>query len=184
MTQELPLTIQNPTGETIIFKELIQEPDGDRLVVENYVSSKCGPPMHTHFLQDEQLTVVRGTMGYQVLGGEPQFAGAGETITFKKGVPHRFWNEGTGILHCQGWIKPANTIVFFLSSIYAAQVKSGSERPEKFDGAFLMKRYATEYDMTDIPRFVKKIIIPVTYYIGRLLGKYRHFRSAPAPLRA
>ena len=140
--------------------------------------------MHTHFLQDEQLTVVRGTMGYQVLGGEPQFAGAGETITFKKGVPHRFWNEGTGILHCQGWIKPANTIVFFLSSIYAAQVKSGSERPEKFDGAFLMKRYATEYDMTDIPRFVKKIIIPVTYYIGRLLGKYRHFRSAPAPLRA
>ena len=69
MTQELPLTIQNPTGETIIFKELIQEPDGDRLVVENYVSSKCGPPMHTHFLQDEQLTVVRGTMGYQVLGG-------------------------------------------------------------------------------------------------------------------
>jgi quercetin dioxygenase-like cupin family protein len=182
MNYELPLTIQNSTGETLIFKKLVKEPDGDKVLVENYVTSKNGPPMHTHFLQDEAITVVRGRIGYEVKGREPQFAGPGETIVFKKGTPHRFWNDGTEILHCTGWIKPANTIVFFLSSIYAAQVKSGSGRPEKFDGAYLIKRYASEYEMNEIPGFAKKVIIPITYYVGRLLGKYKHFRNAPAPV--
>jgi hypothetical protein len=98
-------------------------------------------------------------------------------------VTHRFWNAGEKVLHCNGWVKPANTIVFFLSSIYAAQNKSGSERPEKFDGAYLLVRYASEYDLAEIPGFVRKVIIPVTYYIGLLLGKYKHFKNAPAPVK-
>ena len=183
MNHQLPLTIQNSTGETIIFKEIVKEPGGDKLIVENYVTAKNGPPMHTHFLQDEALTVVQGRIGYQVKGSPPQYAGVGETIEFKRGVAHRFWNDGTEVLHCKGWIKPANTIVFFLSSMYAAQVKSGSGRPEKFDGAYLVTKYASEYDMNEIPWLVKKIIIPVTYYIGRLLGKYEHFKAAPEPVK-
>ena len=46
-----------------------------------------------------------------------------------------------------------------------------------------MTRYAGEYDMLDIPRFVKKTIIPLTYQIGRLMGKYAHFANAPKPLK-
>jgi hypothetical protein len=88
------------------------------------------------------------------------------------------------MLHCTGYIKPANTIVFYLSSIFEAQNKSGSERPEAFDGAFLLTRYASEYEMADIPGFVKKVIIPATYYIGKALGKYSHFKDAPAPVKA
>ena len=183
MNYEFPHTIQNCTGETLIFKELVKEPDGDRLLVENYVTPKSGPPMHTHFLQDEALTVVRGRIGYQRKGEQPQYAGSGETVVFKRGVLHRFWNAGEEVLHCTGWVKPANTIVFFLTSVYAAQNKSGSERPETFDAAYLLKRYASEYDMAEIPGFVKKVIIPITYYIGRLLGKYKHFKNAPTPIK-
>jgi quercetin dioxygenase-like cupin family protein len=182
MQYQLPHTIKNCMGETLIFKELIQEADGDKLMVENFVTPNSGPPMHTHFLQEEALTVVEGRIGYQVKGQQPQYAGVGETVVFKPGVPHRFWNAGNEILHCTGWVKPANTIVFFLSAVYAAQNKTGSERPEKFDGAYLLKRYASEYDMVEIPPFVKKVIIPVTYYIGLLLGKYKHFRNAPEPV--
>lgn len=87
------------------------------------------------------------------------------------------------MLHCSGWVKPANTIVFFLTSVYAAQNKSGSERPEMFDGAYLLTRYASEYEMAEMPGFVKKVIMPITYYIGRLLGKYKHFNNAPEPVR-
>jgi hypothetical protein len=83
-----------------------------------------------------------------------------------------------------GYVKPANTIVFYLSSIYAAQNKTGTGQPEKFDGAYLLKRYASEYDMTEIPTFVKKVIIPITYYIGKLLGKYKHFKNAPEPVKS
>jgi len=179
-----PHTIENCLGEKIIFKRLVPEPDGDRLLVENYVTPGNGPIMHTHLLQDESLTVINGRIGYQIKGGEEQFAGEGDTVTFKRGVPHRFWNAGNDILHCKGYIKPANTIVFFLSSIYAAQNKTGTERPEAFDGAYLMTKYRSEYEMNDMPLFVRKVIIPLTYLIGRLRGKYSHFKDAPAPAKA
>jgi len=178
-----PHIIENCIGEKIIFKEIQKEPDGDRLIVENFVIPGSGPLMHTHLLQDECLTVIKGKIGYQLSGQLPQYAGENETVLFKRGTPHRFWNAGEDVLHCKGWIKPANTIVFYLSSIFAAQNKSGTARPEKFDGAYLMKRYASEYDLPELPGFVKKVIIPLTYYTGTLLGKYKHFKNAPAPVK-
>jgi quercetin dioxygenase-like cupin family protein len=183
MNYQFPHTITNCIGETLIFKELIPEPDGDRLVVENYVAPGSGPVMHTHFLQDEELTVQQGKLGYQVLGGPKQYASVGETVSFKKGTPHKFWNAGDGILNCTGHVKPANTLVFFLSSVYAAQNKTGTGRPETFDGAYLLTRYASEYDMPEVPAFVKKVMMPITYRIGQLLGKYKHFKDAPQPVR-
>lgn len=184
MHYPLPHSIQNPIGETLIFKELVKEPDGDRLIVENFVVPNSGPPMHTHHLQEEALTVVQGRIGYQVQGAEPKYAGIGETVVFKRGVPHRFWNAGDDILHCTGYVKPANTLVFYLSAIYAAQNKSGTAQPETFDGAYLLMRYASEYDMVGIPPFVKKVVIPATYFVGKLLGKYKHFKNAPEPVKA
>ena len=177
-----PHTIENCIGEKLIFHGVQQEPDGDKVIVENYVTSGSGPLMHTHWLQDEELTVINGRVGYQVQGQPEQFANEGETVLFKRGTPHRFWNAGQEVLHCKGWLKPANTIVFFLTSIYAAQNKSGKAEPEKFDGAYLMKRYSAEYDLPEIPVFVKKTIIPITYYLGKLLGKYNHFKNAPEPV--
>lgn len=179
-----PHTIESGTGEKLTFQELLHEPDGDRVIAENFVAPGSGPPMHIHWLQDESLTVVKGTIGYQVAGQVEQFANEGETVLFERGVPHRFWNAGTETLQCTGWVKPANSIVFFLSSIYAAQRKSGKAQPEAFDAAYLLTRYAGEYDMVSIPRFVKKAIMPITYQLGRLLGKYTHFEGAPKPLKA
>jgi quercetin dioxygenase-like cupin family protein len=178
-----PHVIENCIGEKLIFKELIKEPDGDRVVGENFVAPGVGPVMHTHWLQDESLTVIKGTIGYQVLGQPEQFAQEGETVLFKRGVPHRFWNAGQEVLHCRAWIKPANTIVFFLSAIFAAQNKSGKAQPEMFDAAYLLTRYSSEYDMNEIPGFVKKLIIPLIYFTGKILGKYKHFRNAPDPVK-
>ena len=183
MNISYPHVIENGIGEKIIFHKVEQDPAGEKLIVENYVVPGSGPLMHTHFLQDESLTVVEGRIGYQLQGQPEQFAHAGETVLFERGTPHKFWNAGKGILHCKGWIQPANTIVFFLSSIFAAQNKSGKAEPEIFDGAYLIKRYASEYDLVEIPKFVKKVIIPATYYAGRLLGKYEHFKDAPEPVK-
>ncbi|RDC65521.1 cupin domain-containing protein [Adhaeribacter pallidiroseus] len=177
-----PHTITNSEGEKIIFHGVQKEPDGDRVLVENFVTPGHGPVMHTHFLQDESLTVVKGKIAYIVQGQEAQYAGEGETIVFKRGVPHRFWNAGPDILNCIGWIKPANTIVFFLSAIYEAQNKSGKAQPETFDGAYLLTRYAQEYDLPGIPTFVKKTVMPFTYKVGLMLGKYKHFKDAPEPV--
>lgn len=183
MKTAYPHTISNCTGEKLTFLSVQKEPDGDRVLVENFVAPGSGPTLHTHWLQDEELTVVEGRIGYQVQGGPEQFAGEGETVLFTRGTPHRFWNAGERPLHCKGWIKPANSVVYFLSALFAAQNKSGKAQPETFDGAFLMKRYASEFDIPGIPAFVKKTVIPTTYYLGKLLGKYKHFADAPPAVK-
>lgn len=182
MKYQFPLTLQNKHGEQLVLHRIEQEPDGDRLIVENFIRPNAGPPMHVHFQQDEGLRVLSGKIGYQVLGQEPQYAGPGDTVEFKRGVPHKFWNAGTETLNCMGWVKPVNTFPFFISGVYEAINNSASDRPEFFDGAYLLHRYRREYDMLEIPRFVKKIVFPIAYRLGSLLGKYRKFEGAPQPL--
>lgn len=138
--------------------------------------------MHTHLKQDEELTVVSGEMTYQVMGEEPVVARAGDKALFKRGVPHKFFNSGNTELNFIGYIKPVHNIVFFLSAIFAAQKKSGKPQPEIFDGAYLIHRYKSDFDLPEIPFFVKKVILPAVYLIGRLTGKYSHFKDAPDPL--
>ncbi|MBL7826904.1 MAG: cupin domain-containing protein [Saprospiraceae bacterium] len=183
MTIKYPHTIENCLGEKIIFLGIESTSSGEKVNLEAFCKPGCGPAMHTHFKQNESLTVVSGVMGYQILGEEQKFAQPGETVFFPVNTPHKFWAESQENLHCTGFIEPANTVVYFLSALYAAQNKSGSHQPEAFDGAYLMVKYASEYDVIGIPAFVKKIIFPITYFIGRLLGKYSHFKDAPAPIK-
>lgn len=78
----LPHKIENGLGETIIFKEMISEPGGDKVIIEGHCNPKGGPAMHVHYQQDEALTVIQGKMAYQVLGQEPVYLTAGQTATF------------------------------------------------------------------------------------------------------
>lgn len=183
MEYKYPHTIENCVGEKIIFQSVEPAEGGDKVILKAFCQPGAGPAMHTHFRQDESLTVVAGKMGYQTPGQEPKFADPGETVLFKSGTPHKFWAEGQEELQCTGWIQPAHSVVFFLSAVYAAQNKSGKGEPEPFDGAFLLTKYASEYDMPEIPSFVKKVILPVTCFIGGLLGKYKHFKDAPPALK-
>ncbi len=180
MKTTFPHTITNCLGEKIIFQSL--EQPGDKLIVESFCEPGFGPPMHTHLKQDEGFTIVSGTIGYQIQGEEPKFAGPGETVLFKRGIPHKFWVTGDKPLHAKGFIQPAHNVAFFLGAIFEAQNKSGKAQPEMFDGAYLMTRYASEFDMNEIPTFVKRTVLPMTYRVGMLLGKYKHFEGAPEPV--
>ncbi|CCH54726.1 cupin 2 domain-containing protein [Fibrisoma limi BUZ 3] len=183
MNYSLPHTIESHLGEILTFKSIRHEPDGDVLIAHSFTQPGSGPPMHTHWLQDEGFTVLEGRIGYQMAGQPAQYAGPGESVVFKRGVSHRFWNAGSEVLHCEGWLKPANHFVFFLSSVYAAQNKSGKAQPELFDAAYLLTRYASEYKMDNIPPFVTKVVMPVVYRLGKLLNKYEHFKNAPEPIQ-
>jgi len=183
MNISFPHTIENGLGEKIIFKEIIKEPDGDKVIIEGFVTPGSGPPMHVHFMQDECFTIKSGKAGYQTAGGEQKFASEGETFLFKRGVMHRFWNAGETELVVNSWVKPAHSIVFFLSAVYAAQKKSGKHQPDQFDGAYLLTKYKSEYAMGDIPPFVRNVIIPITYQMGKMMGKYKKFKDAPEPVK-
>jgi quercetin dioxygenase-like cupin family protein len=178
-----PHTIENGLGERLTFLRRVTTPEGDTLEVENVVQPGVGPPMHVHYYQEEALTVVEGRIGYQIKGGEHRFAGPGETVVFRPGEMHRFWNAGEGELRCTGYVRPPDNIEYFLRGIYEAQKRSGTMRPDAFEAAYLMRRYRSEFGMDEIPGFVQRFIFPFQVLLGRLLGRYEKFADAPEPVR-
>ena len=179
-----PHTIENGLGERLTFLRRVTTPDGDKLEVENCVQPDAGPPMHVHHQQEESLTVQSGRVGYQRKGQSPQFAGPGETVVFLAGESHRFWNAGSAELRCTGSIRPPGNIEYFLRGIYEAQKKSGSMRPDAFQAAYLMCRYRSEFQLDDVPGFVRRFVFPIQVFVGRILGKYGKFADAPPPAPA
>ena len=183
MNYTLPHTITNPLGEELIFHRIDMEGGEEKLIIENYVAPGARPLLHTNLKQDEALTVLHGKLGYQIQGQEPAVAKVGETVHFERGQAHRFWNAGEDELNCFGWIKPANNAIFYLTALYNAMNESGTAKPEQFDGAYLLYRYRKEYDMPELPKFVKSVVIPVTYTLGKLTGMYKKFEGAPEPVK-
>jgi quercetin dioxygenase-like cupin family protein len=183
MSKTYPYTIDNGQGELLTFTGVTQGPDGERVGADGVARPGAGPPMHVHYLQEEAARVVRGRLGYQVLGGEPQFAGPGDVVVWPAGTPHKWWNAGTDELQMTGWCSPPHNIEFFLSALFASTKANGGKRPGLFDAAFLTTRYRTEFAMLEIPAVVRHIIIPIVYQVGSVLGKYEKFRGAPAPIR-
>ncbi len=178
-----PHTIDNGGGEELTFIRRVDNDSGGMLEIENRVQPGSGPPMHVHFFQDESLTVVKGKIGAQLAGQPPTFRGPGETVTFFRGEIHRFWNAGEDVLICTGWAKPAHNLEYFLTEIYRSTKANGGHRPSAFDGAYLMSKYKTEFDMNEVPGFVKKVIFPITVFFGKLMGKHRKYASAPEAVR-
>lgn len=177
----LPHTIANITGEKLTFLRIIVRDGVEYLETESEVQPNAGPPMHVHHKQDESLTVLSGKVGYQELKGEKKYAGPGETVLFKAGVPHKFWNAGNEPLRMSGYASPANNIIYFLSQIYRSMNENGG-RPGMYDTAYLLDRYKTEFSMLEIPAFVQKIMFPVVLSLGNLNGKKKKFIDAPGPL--
>jgi uncharacterized cupin superfamily protein len=178
-----PHHIENGAGERITFLRRLPGSGGDRLEVENLVGPGAGPPMHIHHHQDEALTVQRGRIGYQSPGEPARFAGPGETVAFKAGVAHRFWNAGEGELLCTGYIEPADNVEYFLTALYESTKRNGGARPDLFDAAFLMRRYRSEFTMVEIPAMVQRFVFPLQVAVGRLLRKYGRYVDAPEPVR-
>jgi len=178
-----PYTIDNGQGELLTFTGVTSGPDGERAGADGAAKPGAGPPMHVHHLQEEAARVLSGRLGYQILGGEPQFAGPGELVIWPAGTAHKWWNAGTDELRLTGWCRPPGNIEFFLSALFAS-VKENGGRPALFDAAFLMTRYRSEYAMLEIPALVRRLVIPVVYAVGMLAGKYRKYKDAPPPLLA
>ena len=137
--------------------------------------------MHVHYLQDEAARVVRGRLGYQVLGEEARFAGPGDLVVWPAGTPHKWWNAGDDELHLTGWCSPPDNVEFYPGAAFAS-AKANGGRPELFDAAFLITRYRSEFAMLEIPVLVRRVVIPVVYRVGTWPGKYAKYEDAPPPV--
>ena len=181
-TYTYPHTIENGGGERLTFLRRVHVSPGDRLEVENVVKPGTGPPMHVHHHQEEALTIQQGRIGYQRPGEPEQFAESGETVVFKPGEAHRFWNAGEEDLRCTGYIEPADNLEYFLTALFESQRENGGSRPDPFEAAFLARRFRSEFGMAMIPAVVQRLVFPLLVTVGRLLGKYRKYADAPEPV--
>ena len=175
----LPLEITNNPEDVMTFHRYYSDGQGRKAVeVENKIPIKGGPPMHVHYLQDESLTVIAGTMGIKEPGKPERFITVGETVTWLAGEPHKFWNAGNQTLHCTGWVAPVDSFVYLLKEIHTS-VNAGNGKPSMFDISFLMRRYKSEFYMLEMPTFVQATFFPLMILIGKLLGKYHKYADAP-----
>jgi mannose-6-phosphate isomerase-like protein (cupin superfamily) len=165
----------------LTFTGVTHGPDGVRALADGVAQPGIGPPMHVHYLQDEAAQVVAGRMGYQILGQEPRFAGPGESVVWPAGTPHKWWNAGETELRMTGWCSPPDNVEYYLSAVFASTKENGG-RPSLFDAAFLTTRYRTEFAMLEVPAFVRSVVLPIVYALGRVLGKYDKYKDAPAPI--
>jgi mannose-6-phosphate isomerase-like protein (cupin superfamily) len=177
-----PRTIDNGAGERLTFLGIPSDERGEYAEARNSVSPCSGPPMHVHHLQEESLTVERGTMGWQRHGEEGHVAGPGETVTSAPGEMHRFWNAGEDQLVCTGDVRPPDNLEYFLTQIFASTRENGGRRPRLFDAAYLLSRYRSEFGMAQIPAPVQRFVFPVVVAIGRVFGLERRFADAPEPV--
>ena len=176
-----PTTIENGAGDRITFVRRVVGPAGDRLEVENALHPGGGLPMHVHHHQTEALTVREGRLAWQRPGEAPVFAGPGETVVFKPGEAHRYWNAGEAELRCTSIIAPAGNAEYFLSALYDSQKRHGGKGPGPFDTAFLASRFQDEFGMTVRP-LVRQLVFPLLLAIGSLFGKFDRFADAPRPV--
>ena len=177
-----PRTIENGGGETLTFVARRRDDRGEYLEGRNTVAPGAGPPMHVHHLQEESFTVERGTLGYQTEGHAERTAHPGETVTFKPGEAHRFWNAGEEELVCTGIVRPPGNVEYFLGEIFASMKRRGGKRPGIFDAAYLSHRYRSEFAMLEAPAPVRRVVFPVIAAVGSVLGLHRRFAGAPEPL--
>ena len=177
-----PHTIDNGAGERLTFIAVRRDDRGEYIEVRNAVAPGAGPPMHVHHLQEEGLTVKRGTIGYQSEGGPEHTAGPGESVTFAPGEAHRFWNAGDDELVCTGFVCPPGNLEYFLTEMYASMRRNGGDRPGLFDAAYLGQRYRSEFEMTEVPLLVRRLLFPIVAAAGKLLGLHRRFADAPQPV--
>jgi quercetin dioxygenase-like cupin family protein len=179
-----PRTIENGVGDQVTLLGVDADGDGREILqMESRVGAGNGPPIHVHHLQEESLTVKEGRLAYQVAGEPARFAAPGDTVSFRAGQTHRFWNAGDGDLVCSGWVSPPYNLEYFLTELYESARRAGGSRPDVLDAAYLVGRYHTEFGIADVPAPVQRLMFPVLRIAGRLLGGQRRFADSPAPIR-
>lgn len=178
-----PLVLEDPhSGERIELRRL--ERGGD-VFLELRVSlppGRQGPPLHVHFAEDEEGTVTSGVLSAEV-GGDIVHIGAGESVTLPRGVPHRWWNEGSAPLEFVAYAKPVVDLDRYLQAVFQILSSSATGRPSPIYMAHVMRRHRATQRVFLLPGPIQDLVFGLAYLLGTLLGKYRGEEWPGAPAR-
>jgi mannose-6-phosphate isomerase-like protein (cupin superfamily) len=128
------------TGEVLALRR--QHRDG-QLVLElrgSLAPHREGPPMHIHYVEDEEGRITAGRLS-AIVGGRRVDAGPGEIVRLPKGVPHRWWNEGDETLEFEGYTHPVADLDRYLQAMFEVMNAGSPNRPPLFYVAHVALRH-------------------------------------------
>lgn len=149
---------------------------------------QAGPPLHVHYFEHEEGTVIAGTLAAEVDGRQLQVEPGG-TALLPKGSAHRWWNAGDEPLAFEGFARPVVDLDVYLAATFEVLNSGPANRPPLFYMAHLAWRHRTTQAVLVAPRWLQAIVVPVVVVVGTILGRYRGTawpgcpaRFAPLPL--
>jgi len=161
------------TGEVLRMRR-VRDSEGKIILALDGTSppGTSGPPLHTHFLEHEEIVVKAGTLGAQI-GTESVVVRAGGTAVLPAGTRHRWWNAGDDVLENGGHAAPAVDLDRFLQAVFAVLNASPNGKPSIFYLAHVLWRHRGTQLMAVPPQPIQRIVFPIVVLIGHMLGKYR-----------
>ena len=130
-----------------------------------------GPPLHIHFVEDEEGHVTSGTLS-AFLGGKRITVGPGEVAVLPRGVAHRWWNEGDEPLAFLGFSGPLVDLDRYLQAVFEIMNAGPAGRPPLFYLAHLTLRHRHTQAVLLMPPLVQALLFRVVVAIGTVLGRY------------
>jgi quercetin dioxygenase-like cupin family protein len=150
-----------PTGETFVFDDAWNEPDGRVRQIEYTLEPKRGVPLHAHPATAQSFEVVSGVLSVRV-GQRTAQLGPGERATTAPGEVHAQWNEGAETVRVIECYDPPIAIEPFFTVMPHA---IGSKNPLKICVFF------TEFaDVSMPPTAGRRFFFNLVGGLGRLAG--------------
>ncbi len=143
---------------------------------------KEGPPLHIHFVEDEEGFIKSGTLS-TVIDGRRITAGPGESTLIPRGLPHRWWNEGDEPLEFEGYARPAVDLDRYLQAIFEVMNAGSEGRPPLFYIAHVALRHRHTQAVIIMPQLIQAVLFRVVVAVGTLLGRYRGHEWPGCPSR-
>ncbi len=160
------------TGEVLEIRRLYENGE---LVLElrgTVPAHRDGPPMHVHYLEDEEARVTAGTLSVEV-GGQRIDAGPGQVVKLPRGVPHRWWNQGDQPLALEGRTRPVADFDRYLQAVFEVINAGAPNRPPLFYLAHVALRHRRTQSVLVMPPPIQAILFRVVVALGTVLGRYR-----------
>lgn len=165
---------ENPvSNETVIFLETRASTNNELLRMEAFgLANGFNRIDHIHPSQQERHEVLGGQMGVN-LAGKELVLNPGESITFEKNVPHKFWNVSGEDLHFITEFRPAFDTEDFIESYFAASQTGKVNKkgqPPLLHFFVMLKCFPIAGYAADLPIFLQKTVINILAFIGRIFG--------------
>ena len=160
------------TGERLQMRRVLRDGEMCLELKGTLPPNQDGPPLHIHFVENEEGTVTAGTLAAEVDGVQVRVEQGGP-VRLPMGSAHRWWNGGADTLRFDGFARPVVDLDRYLSAIFDVMNSGPARRPPLFYMAHLIWRHRKTQTVLIGPAWIQAVLFPTVVFVGTLLGRYR-----------